>query len=230
MENNMKITWYGQASFGIESTIGTMIVTDPYDPEKAGFKPFPDRADIVIKSSSNDDFHDNDHLVPKKDGASVIDALPVALESGETASHGITFRAIAAMEHLEHPYREPDQNAMYRFNIDGIDIGHMGDMGNDFSDAQIAFFEGVDVLLSHAGGYPVISLKELNRISVLVKPKLVIPMHFRTLCYKPCDMHFISAFVDSFGPERVDFACMSTVTLSRDDLPLKTRALVLDYH
>ncbi|MDE0211174.1 MAG: Zn-dependent hydrolase, partial [Boseongicola sp.] len=60
-------------------------------------------------------------------------------------------------------------------------------------------------------------------------PKLVIPMHFRTLCYKPCDMHFISAFVDSFGRERVDFACKSTETLSRDELPSETRALVLDY-
>ena len=39
-DNNMKITWYGQASFGIESAIGTMIVTDPYNPEKSGFKPF----------------------------------------------------------------------------------------------------------------------------------------------------------------------------------------------
>lgn len=226
----MKITWYGQASFCIESDAGTRIVTDPYDPDKAGFKPFSDPADIVIKSSSNDDFHDNDHLVPKRDGAAVIDALPVSLEGGETTSHGITFRAIEAMEHLDHPYHDPDQNAMYRFAIDGIEIGHMGDMGNDFSDAQIAFFDGVDVLLTHAGGCPVISLEEANRIADAVNPKLVIPMHFRTLCYKPCDMHFISAFVESFGPDRVDFACKSTATLTKTDLPSATRALVLDYH
>ncbi|MDE0210061.1 MAG: MBL fold metallo-hydrolase, partial [Boseongicola sp.] len=157
----MKITWYGQASFGIESADSTRIVTDPYDPEKAGFKPFPDAADVVIKSSSNDDFHDNDHLVPKKKGATVIDALPVALEGGQTASHGVTFKAIEAMEHLDHPYHDPDQNAMYRFDLDGIEIGHMGDMGNDFSDEQMAFFDGVEILLSHAGGCPVISLEEL---------------------------------------------------------------------
>ena len=226
----MQITWYGQASFGIESETGIRIVTDPYDPQKAGFKPFPDPADVVIKSSSNDDFHDNDHLVPKKEGAAVIDALPVALEGGKIASHGITFKAIEAMEHSKHPSRDPDQNAMYRFNIDGIEIGHMGDMGNNFSDAQVSFFKGIDVLLSHAGGYPVISLEELNRVSDEVNPKLVIPMHFRTLCYIPCNMHFISEFVKSFGEERVDFACKSTAALSIADLPSETRALVLDYH
>ena len=226
----MKITWYGQASFAIESDGGTRIVTDPYDPEKAGFRSFSDPADIVIKSSSNDDFHDNDHLVPKRDGATVIDALEVALGSKEASSHGITFNAIEAMEHLEHPSRDPDQNAMYRFNVDGIEIGHMGDMGNNFSDAQLSFFMDVDVLLSHAGGYPVISLEELNRIAEIVRPRLVIPMQFRTLCYRPCEMLFISAFLESFGEERVDFACTSAVSLRLRDLPSETRALVLDYH
>ena len=225
----MKITWYGQASFGIESDGGVMIVTDPYDPDKAGFKPFPDAADIVIKSSSNDDFHDNDYLVPKKPGAMVIDALDVALDGGNVSSHGIGFAAIEAMEHALHPSGHPDQNAMYRFEMDGIEIGHMGDAGNDFTEEQIEFFRGVNILLSHAGGFPVISLEELERIVGLVQPNLVIPMHFRTLCYKPREMHFITEFLALFGEEETDFACGCTVRLDRKDLPPPTRSLVLDY-
>ena len=140
----MKITWYGQASFGIETNSGIRIVTDPYDPATSGFKPFPDPADIVIKSSSNDDFHDNDHLVPKKPGAAVIDALVVASTDGSVSSHGIEFKAVEAMEHSLHPSGHPDQNGMYRFRVDGMEIGHMGDMGNDFSDEQMEFFSGVN--------------------------------------------------------------------------------------
>ena len=56
----------------------------------------------------------------------------------------------------------------------------------------MAFFEGVDVLLILAGGFPVITLEELVRIAETVKPKLVVPMHFRTLCYKPQEMFFIT--------------------------------------
>ncbi|MCY3674299.1 MAG: MBL fold metallo-hydrolase, partial [Rhodobacteraceae bacterium] len=112
----MKITWYGQACFEIVSSQGTIIYTDPYDPDKAGFKPFSSQADIVIKSSSNDDFHDNDHLVPKKTNAMVIDALEVNLQGGSFESHGITFDTIEAMEHSLHPSGHPDQNAMYKFS------------------------------------------------------------------------------------------------------------------
>lgn len=225
----MKITWYGQASFGIETENGLRIVTDPYDPEKAGFKPFPDPADIVIKSSSSDDFHDNDHLVPKKEGATVIDALVVANGPGTADSHGIRFSTIEAMEHEDHPSGHPDQNAMYRFSIDGIKIGHMGDMGQDFSPAHMAFFKDIDVLLSHAGGFPVISLEELQRIIRETRPRIVIPMHFRTLCFKPRMMHFIPEFLNLFPEEEVDFAFSSETELSADSLPEPTRALVLDY-
>ena len=228
-ESVVKVTWYGQASFGIESEAGIRIVTDPYDPEKAGFKPFPDQADIVIKSSRSDDFHDNDHLVPKRAGALVIDALDVALGDGEMSSHGIRFGAIEAMEHRLHPSGHPDQNAMYRFAVDGIEIGHMGDMGNDFSDQQIGFFAGVNVLLSHAGGFPVISLPELRRIVDRLQPNLVIPMHFRTLCFKPRQMLFINEFLDMFGEEDTDFAFSCSTELHRDRLPEPVRHLVLDY-
>lgn len=225
----MKITWYGQACFEIVSTEGTIIYTDPYDPDKAGFKPFASQADIVIKSSNNDDFHDNDHLVPKKTNATVIDALEVSLLGGSFVSHGITFDTIEAMEHSLHPSGHPDQNAMYKFSVDGISIGHMGDMGNDFSDDQMDFFMDIDILLSHAGGFPVISLDELSRIVGITKPKLVIPMHFRTLCFKPKNMYFITECLKYFPEDMVDFASNCSAELQKEDLPEKTRMLVLAY-
>ena len=226
----MKIKWYGQASFALESSDGCRIVTDPYDPDKAGYKPFPDPADIVIKSSSNDDFHDNDHLVPKRNGSAVVDALVVAQDGGVTTANGVEIRAIEAMEHVDHPSGHPDQNAMYRFALDGIEIGHMGDMGTEFSGAQLEFFKDVDVLLSHAGGFPVISLEELSRVVRIVAPKLVVPMHFRTLRYRLRNMHFLSEFLKHFPEEMVDFACDCETEIAKTDLPGSTRALVLDYY
>ncbi len=228
-ENAVKITWYGHASFGLVSEGGTTIVTDPYDPATSGFKSFPDEADIIVKSSSDDDFHDNDHLVPKKSGTHVVDALEIALAGGSTVSHGIEIQAILAMEHLEHPRGHANQNAMYRFTVDDISVGHMGDMGGDFSPSQLDFFKGVNILLSHAGGFPVISLDELQRVISIVQPNLVIPMHFRTLCYIPQNMHFISGFLGLFSEHDIDYACRPTITITKDKLPQKTRALVLSY-
>lgn len=224
----MKITWYGHASFGIENDDNILVVTDPYDPEKTGFNAFPQKADIVIKSSSNDDFHDNDHLVPKREDAMVIDALEIARAGGQTTAFGIEFQAIEAMENDDHPSGHPDQNGMYRFVMDGISIGHMGDMGNDFSDQQMEFFSGVDVLLAHAGGFPVISIDELDRILKSTKPKLVIPMHYCTPIYKPQDNLPIDSFLELFAPGDVETIASSTTIVTKENLPEKTRALILE--
>lgn len=220
----MKLTWYGQAAFGIEARDGTFVVTDPYDPDKAGYRPFPTPADLVVKSSSDDDYHDNDHLVPKREGARVIDALELAEGEGVTESHGIAVQAIEAGEHEDHPSGDPDRNAMYRLRIDGLEIGHMGDMGNDFSEVQLRFFEGIDVLLAHAGGFPVISLAECRRVIEHVRPRLVVPMHFRTLALRPQTMHWIGAFVDEMGTGNVDFATRHTVEITRETLPERPRS------
>jgi L-ascorbate metabolism protein UlaG (beta-lactamase superfamily) len=225
----MHITWYGQASFGITTADGLHIVTDPYDPKTSGFKDYPQPADVIVMSSDNDSFHCNAHLVPKTEGAVVINALEVAQQGGSFATHGLTFKAIESMEHLQHNTHDPDQNAMYRFSVDGIDIAHMGDVGNPLSEAQMDFFRGADILLALAGGFPVVELAELKRIITETKPKLVIPMHFRTLCYKPRNMHWIGSFLNLFADQDVDFSFTSSATLTKEMLPETTRALVIDY-
>ena len=225
----MNISWYGQASFLLEATNGLRVVTDPYNHETSGFKPFPDAADVIIMSSDNDSFHCNHQLVPKRDGATVINALEVARNGGALQSHGITFYATESMEHAQHDTHDPDHNAMYKFELDGICFGHMGDMGNAFNEQQMDFFKNVDVLLALAGGFPVIALDELKRIINETNPRLVIPMHFRTLCYKPRTMFFINEFLSYFDPDRTDFAFSHQTQLNKNTLPDTTRVLVLDY-
>jgi L-ascorbate metabolism protein UlaG (beta-lactamase superfamily) len=103
----------------------------------------------------------------------------------------------------------------------------MGDMGNDFSNQQMEFFSGVDVLLAHAGGFPVISIEELERIIKAVRPKLVIPMHYCTPIYKPQDNLPIDNFLELFQSSDIDMIEASSTVLVRENLPENTRALVL---
>jgi L-ascorbate metabolism protein UlaG (beta-lactamase superfamily) len=223
----MKLKWYGHASFRLSSEGGISIITDPYDPATAGFKTFSEPADIVIISSNNDSFHCNEQLVPGKH--TTINALELALNEGIRFEHGIEFRAIEAMEALNHTEHDPDQNGMYRINIDGIQIGHLGDMGNALTPAQLEFFEGIDVLLALVGGHPTLELNDLQTVIEHVKPKLVIPMHFRTLTYKPRNMFWITNFLELYDDKDVDFACSSEVEITKETLPISTRVLVMDY-
>ncbi len=223
----MKLKWYGHASFRMTASDGTSIITDPYTPETAGYKGFSETADIVVISSDNDSFHCRADLIA---GTSIIiNALELAQSGQPRTEKGITFHAVQAMEAHNHREHHPDQNGMYKFVVDGVSIGHMGDIGNALVEEQLEFFKGVDVFLALAGGHPTIELDALKKALDIIKPKLIIPMHFRTLTYKPRNTFWIETFLNYFSDEMVDFASSSEVALSKENLPGETRVLVLDY-
>ena len=223
----MKLKWYGHASFRITTDSGSSIVTDPYDPRTASYKPFTEPTDVVIISSDNDSFHCNEHLIPGEH--ITINALELAHSGLDRVEHGVRFTAVEAMEAVNHAEHDPDQNGMYRMIVDGISIGHMGDIGNALTESQLEFFSGVDVLLALAGGHPTLELDDLETAIKSIKPKLVIPMHFRTLTYKPRNTVWIESFLEYFDDSQIDFACSSEIELSASSLSEQTRVLVLDY-
>jgi L-ascorbate metabolism protein UlaG (beta-lactamase superfamily) len=223
----VQLKWFGHACFLITTDDGLKIVTDPYTPETSGYRYVDVAPDIVIMSSDNDSFHCRADLVPGQ--PTVINALQVAQSGKDRVERGVCFQAIAAMEALHHREHDPDQNALYRFGVDGISIGHMGDIGNPLSDQQLSFFKGIDVLLALAGGHPTIELDDLKTVVDVVQPRLVVPMHFRTLRYKPRNIFWIQNFLDYFDPKDVDFASDCETTLTKDKLPEKTRVLVLTH-
>jgi L-ascorbate metabolism protein UlaG (beta-lactamase superfamily) len=223
----VKLKWYGHASFRLTSDTGSSIITDPYDPRTAGYKPFTEPADVVVISSDNDSFHCNEHLIPGEH--ITINALELARSGKSQVEHGVTFTAVEAMEALNHREHHPDQNGMYRMLVDGISIGHMGDIGNALTQSQLEFFAGVDVLLALTGGHPTLELDDLETAINFIKPRLVIPMHFRTLTYKPRNTVWIESFLGYFDDSKIDFACSSEVELNPSTLPEVTRVLVLDH-
>ena len=219
----MKLKWYGQAAFAVIADV--TVITDPYTPETAGYAPILDPADIVITSSDNDSFHCRADLI--RENPIAINALAVAQSGGMRQEKGVTFQAIAAMEALDHTYHDLDQNAMYRFEVEGVHIGHMGDVGNALSAAQIDFFRGIDILLALAGGHPTIALDDVKTLIDAVQPRLIVPMHFQTLRYKPRNILWIESFLAYFPKGEVDFACDFEISLTRAELPESTRVLVL---
>jgi len=223
----MQLKWYGHAAFRITASNGLSIITDPYTPETSGYIPIAETADMVITSSDNDSFHCRSDLIPGN--PAIINALYLAQQGGIHEEKGITIRAIQAMEMQDHPHHDPDQNGMYRFEVDGIQIAHMGDVGNPLTEAQIAFFKDVDILLALAGDVPTIALDDLKTVIDGAKPKYVVPMHFRTLSYKPRNSCWVTSFLSYFEEERVDFAFHYAIDLTADDIPDHTRALVMDY-
>lgn len=210
----MHIRWQGHACFYV---IGehARVVTDPYTPSVAGLAPLREPADVVLMSSDDDLFHSDGAGVPGH--PVIVNALAVARAGGSTEARGLRIDAIEAMESVVHK-RAPDANAMYRFTVDGVSVGHIGDVGNPFTPEQLAFFEGVDVLLALTGGPPTIELDDLDAVLRAVRPRIVIPMHYR-IPNLNLKIFGVDAFTSRFAADQVDVRDGAEIEITPDALP-----------
>jgi L-ascorbate metabolism protein UlaG (beta-lactamase superfamily) len=220
----MKIKWYGHACFRIEG-YGINIVTDPYTPEVAGLDPVDEPADVVIMSSATDKFHSYSSMVtgdPK-----VLNALEIASRESAVEVNGVVFEALPTMESLTHKER-PDENAIYRFELEDIRILHLGDLGNPLTYEQLDRLRGrVDVLLALTGGPPTIELDDLDRAIEEIGPRVVIPMHYQIPKLK-LDILPLEAFTSRYPEDVVRRVGTTEIELQPSTLPQTFQIIVLD--
>jgi L-ascorbate metabolism protein UlaG (beta-lactamase superfamily) len=210
----MVIKWQGHACFLIRGD-DARIVTDPYTPEVAGLSPIREPADVVIMSSADDSFHSDATDVPGS--PEVLNALEIARESGSREVRGIRFDAIEAKESLIHK-SHPGDNAMYAFTVEGVRVAHMGDVGNPLTAEQLDFLRGADVLLALTGGPVTIELDDLDTALREVRPRIVIPMHYRIPDLK-LNILPLEAFTSRYPQEIVDRMPTTEIELTPHTLP-----------
>ena len=217
----MKIKWLAHASFLIQGQ-GLRIITDPFEPnETINLPPVTEAADIVVRSSDDDEAHCYIETIPP--GFELVTATEI-VDHGTTVK-GINFSAIWSEE--SHIYKEVVRdNAMYRFTVEGINITHLGDVGNPLSESQMEALAGTDILLALVGGPPTIELDDLQRVIDFIQPKLVIPMHYRI----PGPRFFmlpVTDFTSRYSDRMITWSDSSVVEISKETLPKETRILVL---
>lgn len=211
----MKIKWLGHACFLITSEAGVKIITDPY-PQGSGlsYAPITDTADIVVVSHDHFD-HNSVSSVPGKP--------EVVTGSGTKTVKGIQFKGIST-HHDESAGKERGSNTAFCFTVDGIKLCHLGDLGHRLTSEQIAGIGPVDILLIPIGSVFTIDAKTAGTVSEDLKPKVVIPMHFKT---PKCDWPLNN--IDDFtaGKTNVRRPNASEVEFKADKLPQTTEIVVL---
>jgi L-ascorbate metabolism protein UlaG (beta-lactamase superfamily) len=208
----IRITWYGHACFRIETPTAS-VVTDPYTPDRAGLDPLPETADAVIMSSAMDEAHSCAAMVP---GSPVVfNALELVGRRAEILD-GVVAEAVAASEGSDRP-DDPKANALYRLELDGLGLCHMGDVGTALSETQLEpLRDRVDVLLALAGGGFTIPLADLHVAIAEIHPRVVVPMHYATpsLTYA-CGP--VDDFLAAYPADQVVHHDSSTLELDRGE-------------
>jgi len=211
----LKIKWLGHASFLITSDAGTKIITDPY---VAGgglrYGEIEESADIVTVSHGHGD-HNNVAAV-QGNPAVVSEVAPVEIK-------GIKFNGIPTY-HDSAGGKERGNNIIFCFEVDGMRVCHLGDLGHQLGDKEVAELGKVEILLIPVGGFFTIDASVATEVCSKLTPKVIIPMH-----YKNDRCVFPIAGVDEFlqgkaGVSRLD---ASEVEFKPGELPATAQIIVL---
>ena len=211
----MKVKWLGHASFMITSDTGTRIITDPYTPGDFGldYGEIKESADIVTVSHDHAD-HNN---------VATVGGNPEVVR-GTAEAKMVKFTGIPTY-HDEADGSQRGNNVIFCFEVDGVKVCHLGDLGHSLTGSQVAEIGGVDILLVPVGGTFTIDSKVATEVCGKLTPRVIIPMHYQN---ERCSS-FPVAGVDEFLQGKTDVsrpdACETELKAS--ELPSATQIMVL---
>ena len=175
------------------------------------------RADAVTVSHRHYD-HDN---------VKAVEGNPVILdrEQGYELT-GVDINAIRSY-HDDKAGALRGENVIFKFRMDGLDVCHLGDLGEECSAELIEAILPVNVLLIPVGGTYTIDAAMAKEYVDRLMPDVVIPMHYRA---KGCklDIEKVDEFLSQFEDEAVE--CEETgeeIELSRDDIDGETTRIIV---
>ena len=186
----MKIRYLGHSCFALTSSTGFTVVTDPFG--DIGLSMPSVRADAVSVSHSHFDHN----------AVNAVSGAPkVCDRAGEYASASVKMTAFKSW-HDDAEGRKRGENLIFRYEVDGFTICHLGDLGENCATAHIERILPVDILLIPVGGVYTIDAEEARAYVDAIKPRIVIPMHF---CEqgKTVDLNGVEQFLAKFDGEQV---------------------------
>ncbi len=209
----MEIYPLGHSSFKLRGKQAT-VVTDPYEGKDMNVK-FPKHVDADILTVSHDHYdHNAVHLVG---GGPYLVKGP-----GEYEIKGVSIIGVSSF-HDASEGKDRGRNTMYRIEIDGVKIGHLGDLGHVLTSAQVDVLDGIDVLLVPVGGVYTIDAEKAAQVIADIEPRIVIPMHDAR---SNKELGSLDAFLKVMN--KGEIAPLPKLLVNKDKLPQELQVVVLE--
>lgn len=211
----MDIIWYGQALFKLKGKNASVVI-DPFDPEAVGLKlPKDLEASVVLQTHGHKD-HGNSGSVPGD---------PMVFEGpGEYEVKGVVITGISSF-HDNSEGTERGLNTIFHINIDGVNVVHLGDLGqHQLTEKQVSEIGQTDILLIPVGGVYTINGDQAAKIASQLEASIVIPMHFKIEGLKP-ELETADKFLKEMGAENLE--PQPKLSITKDRIPEETEVVVL---
>ncbi|OQX50670.1 hypothetical protein B5M47_03490 [candidate division CPR3 bacterium 4484_211] len=211
----MEIRYLGWSAFKIIHE-QTVVIIDPFDPDKVGLPWEKQSADIVCVTHN----HFDHNYVEGVEGFGKLINSP-----GEYEAEGVNVFGILSF-HDEKQGRERGFNTMYRLEMGGFCVAHLGDLGTKLTQDQVEDLGSVDVLIIPVGGKYTINYETAAEVVAQIEPALVIPCHYQVPGVKIEGIDPLEKFLEEMG-ETGELARKKLKLTSRSQLPDETEVVVL---
>jgi L-ascorbate metabolism protein UlaG (beta-lactamase superfamily) len=216
---DVKLRYLGHAAFELILDDGRKVLFDPYEPGSydgaVRFDPIETGQDIVVVSH---DHPDHNWEKAREDAGTVIDS------AGEHDLEGVKVISYLTY-HDETGGSERGANLVSVVEADGLRVAHMGDLGHMIDVGSMPALKGVDLLMLPVGGFFTIDSRMAAEIARVIRPGIVVPMHFKTK-----KLGFPIASVDGFTKimDNVEVKGGSELEIDRSALSESIRVVVLE--
>ncbi len=216
----MKARWLGHSAFLLSAADNTRIITDPYVAGSydgaLGYGSITETADGVSIS--------HDH--PDHSGQDSLPGNPKLVKGlGEHSVGSVSIKGFQTW-HDSSKGAQRGGNTVFVYQIDGLRVCHLGDLGHLLDEKTARDIGQVDVLLIPVGGFYTIDAREATKVAGQLKAKVIIPMH-----YKTPKLGFDIAGVEDFlsGKDNVKRIGRPEVEITKDNLPAEPEVWVLEH-
>jgi len=205
----VRVDWLGHESFSFQSSLGTKVITNPFESSATGMS-FPShlRPDIVLVSNER----------PEANNVNAFENAPTvfrgAVGIGSNSATGIRFRGIPTDEET-HPGDVAEVNLVFVWEMDGVRFCFAGNLKNVLSAPEVLQVGTVDVLFLPVGTPRELSDLERQAIVRQLHPRVIVPMGRRGA---------ISQWVT--GIARLHQLSGPSVIFSPNNLPLESTVLI----
>jgi L-ascorbate metabolism protein UlaG (beta-lactamase superfamily) len=206
------ITWLGHSCFRLRSD-QLALITDPY-PDSLGISMGQPSAQAVTVSN----YHPNHSY-----WQGISDNIKVFDGPGEYELLGILIRGVMTPPGVASP--ATSRNTAYHIEMEGIRLGHLGDIAGNLSARQIEDLTPLDVLFVPVGEHCTVSLPRALEITHALNPKLVIPMHFAQPGLQT-ELNGVESFLK--GMEVTEAVPQSRLNVTASTIPQETRVVLLE--
>ncbi len=221
--DSVYLTYLGHSAFIIDNGFKTLI--DPYNPEM-GYGRINLEADLVIISHE----HEDHNFCPGNCGQILL-GLTSAGEWNRLNEYlgGMHIYNVDSYHDSDGGSRL-GKNSIFILEISRWRLVHLGDLGHRLTEEQKARIGKVDLLMIPVGGYYTLSLEDVLAVIKDLRPRVVVPMHFRTAHNTCTPIGSVEEFIC------LDLPCQIKFKDSRIDLkeevfpePGQTEIWVMEY-